>query len=101
MLQRLLSLFVDSESPLILVASTLLIAALFNPLRLRIQAIIDRRFYRRKYDARETLTQFTATMQEEADLQRLVANLLAVVEEIIQPEGIGVWLAASPDDSVS
>ena len=101
LLQRLLSLFVDSESPLVLVASTLLIAALFNPLRLRIQTIIDRRFYRRKYDARETLTQFAATMQEEADLQRLVANLVVVVEETIQPEGIGVWLAASPDDSVS
>jgi hypothetical protein len=91
-LQRLLSPVVGGSNQLAVVASTLLIAALFGPLRRRVQSFIDRRFYRRKYDARKTLEAFSERLRGVSDLDGLNAELLAVVRETVQPEHASLWL---------
>ena len=87
----------QQQPQLTIIVSTLVIAALFNPLRRRIQAFIDRRFYRSKYNARKTLDSFSASMGDQTDLDALNDELVSVVWETIQPSHVSLWLRPDPD----
>lgn len=94
-LQHLFRALAGGESEIAIVASTLAIAALFQPLRRRLQSFIDRRFYRRKYDARRTLDRFSETLRHETDLGGLKDDLEGVVGETVQPAHVSVWLRSN------
>jgi hypothetical protein len=94
-LQNAVGRAADEQSPLVIVVSTLLIAALFTPLRRRVQAFIDRRFFREKFDAQQILAQFAQTARDEVALDVLQAELLRVVQETMQPETAVLWFKES------
>jgi hypothetical protein len=92
LLQSLFQAISGQQSPISIVLSTLVIAALFNPLRLRIQNSTDRRFYRKKYDAEQTLAGFAEKARDETDIEKLSTELIAVVSAAFEPESVGLWL---------
>ena len=92
LLQRGFEAVTGQQSQLAIVISTLAIAALFNPLRTRIQAAIDRRFYRKKYNAQQVLAQFAITARDETDMNALTAELARVVQGTMEPARVRMWL---------
>lgn len=96
--QNLLVTITGQRSQFVVVISTLTIAALFSPLRVRVQDFIDQRFYRAKYDAEQTLARFAATARDEVDMQRLSEALLTVVDETMQPAQASLWLRRSQSE---
>jgi hypothetical protein len=102
--QAILRTLTGQGSTLAVVASTLIIAALFSPLRRQMQSFIDRRFYRKKYDARKTLENFSTRLRDETDLRTLNYELVEAVKETLQPAHISLWLRESerrPTDQLS
>ena len=99
-LQALMGAIIKQNNDVVIVVSTLTVVALFLPLRHRIQNIIDRRFYRRKYDAARVMAAFSATLRNEVDLSQLREHLIMVVQETMQPTHVSLWLS-KPDSKLS
>jgi hypothetical protein len=94
-LQGILSTISSQQSTISIVLSTLAIAALFNPLRTRLQNFIDQRFYRSKYNAEQALATFSRTARDEVEMERLTSELLGVIQETMQPATTGLWIQQS------
>jgi hypothetical protein len=93
LLQSIYTVITGGRSPIVVVMSTLFIAALFSPLRRGVQSMIDRRFFRKKYDAQQVLAHFAQTARDEVSLEALTAELVRVVQETMQPASTSIWLA--------
>ncbi len=92
LLQSVFDSVTGAQSPIAIVISTLVIAALFNPLRQRVQAVIDRRFCRKKYDAQQVLAQFAQTARDEVVMDVVQAELLRIIQETLQPKTAVIWI---------
>ena len=90
-----LSQLLGRDSPLVVATATLAVAAAFQPARHRVQAVVDRRFDRRRYDAARTIAGFSARLRQQVDLDTLTAELLGVVEQTMQPASVSLWLRPS------
>jgi hypothetical protein len=101
LLQNFFTEITGQQSPLAVVISTLAIAALFNPLRLRFQALIDRRFYRSRYEAERALAQFSAAARSTMDVHQLTDQLTQIVQGTMQPQSVTLWLAASEEQDTA
>ena len=100
LLQSLFSTMTGEQSSFAVVISTLAIAALFTPLRNRVQRFVDRRFYRQKYDAEQTLEAFSQTMRDEVDLEHMTVELVNVVNRVMQPQWISLWLQSTTNNKL-
>jgi hypothetical protein len=99
--QQVFRALTGQSSELAIVVSTLLIAALFAPLRRRVQDVIDRRLYRKKYDAEKVLADFQKNLRDEVDMETLKANLIGVLDDTMQPTKIALWVKESPKSPTS
>jgi hypothetical protein len=90
--QSLLASLLGPSNDVVLIISTLIVAALFQPLRRRVQQMVDRRFYRSRYDATQILADFGETLRQEVDLDQLCTHMLAVVQQTMQPSSLSLWL---------
>jgi amino acid transporter len=95
-LQQLVGVFVElQDSTFLIVLSTLAISVLFNPLRRRLQLIVDRRFFRKKYDAVKTMEDYSKSLRDEVDLDQMSGRLILLAEETMMPEHVSLWMVES------
>jgi hypothetical protein len=99
--QHLLASLLGPNNPLVLIASTLIVWALFQPLQRRVQQLVDRQFYRSKYDATQVVARFGETLRDDVNLEQLSDHLLAVIQETVQPTSVALWLRRSQAEEMA